>query len=215
MTATKPFALIPAYSHIDDRLLDALGQSGIPFHSVRRCSDLPKARSQLLSFALEQTEAEVFLLIDSDIVPTPAQLEQLAGSEKLRPYQAVTGAYALPTGRAAFVPEELDTPVELGEPGYRLLSGAGLGFCAIHRQSLAQIASVLPRITNGATCWRPFCVPIFVAKSADSADYYPDDYVLWYRHRALGGMLWLDQELLVAHVLAEPRRPLTGAVTRD
>jgi hypothetical protein len=208
-------ALIPAYTHIDDRLQDALGKVGVPYHPARRCSDLPKARSLLLTLGLEQSKAEVFLLIDSDMAPAAEQVMQLLESPKLSEFSAVSGAYALPDGRTAFVPSDLDATVELGSPGFTSLRGAGLGFCAIHRHSLVNITRQLPRVTNTGPEWWPFCVPIFrSAGEVGKAEYFPDDYVLWLRHEAEGGLLWLDQELLIAHNFATPRRPVAGPVTR-
>ena len=211
---SEVLALIPAYSHVDDRLASALELAGVPTKVLHRCSDLPKARSQLLTFGLEQSRAEVFLLIDSDIVPTPEQIVRLRESPKLTEFQAVSGAYVLPDGRSAFVPVDMDATVELGTPGYTELSGAGLGFCAIHRHSLVNITRQLPRIINTASEWWPFCVPLFRPLGVGKAEYFPDDYVLWMRHAAEGQLLWLDQELLIAHDFATPRRPVPGPVTR-
>lgn len=213
----KTLALIPAYTHIDDRLLDALAATNTPFHAARRCSDLPKARSLLLTLALEQSKAEVFLLIDSDMVPTAEQMTRLVESPKLTEFSAVSGAYALSDGRSAFMPMNLAETVELGVPGYTELRGSGLGFAAVHRHSLVNITRQLPRITNtGPQSWWPFCVPVVhVSNSAGEGSYYPDDYSLWLRHGEEGGTLWLDRELLVAHNFAQPRRPTPGPVTRD
>lgn len=211
----KFFALIPAYTHIDDRLQDALGRAGVPYHAVYRSSDLPRARSVLLTQGLDQTQADAFLLIDSDIVPTPAQIAQLMASDRLTELDAVSGAYALRDGRSAFVPVDLDQTVMLGQPGFTELASAGLGFAAIHRTALLAIAERLPRITNTGPAWWPFCIPGYVHQTDGTAHYLPDDYVLWARHRDMGGSLWLDQELCVAHCFAEPRRPVPGPVTRD
>ncbi len=213
MTRTA-HALIPAYSHVDDRLQAALDGAEVPWTPFHRCSDLPKARSQLITFGLEHTQAEVFLLVDSDIVPTVEQVKRLLESPKLTEWAAVSGAYALGDGRTAFVPRDLDTTVHLGEPGYTDLSAAGLGFVAIHRHSLEAITRQLPRITSTASGWWPFCVPLFRSTGVGTAEYLPDDYVLWMRHAAEGGLLWLDNELLVAHNTAQPRRPVPGPVTR-
>lgn len=209
-------ALIPAHSHIDDRLLDALGRTNTPYHAARRCSDLARARSVLLTQGLE-SKADAFLLVDSDMAPSPEQIERITSSPKLTEFSAVSGAYTLRDGRTAFVPVDLDATVELGQPGFTELTGAGLGFAIIHRHSLVNITRALPRIVNTGPEWWPFCVPVFrrdVDSDIGKAQYFPDDYVLWMRHEAEGGQLWLDQELCVAHVIAEPRRPVAGPVTR-
>jgi hypothetical protein len=211
---SNALALIPALTHVDDRLQAALTEVGVPILPFFRCSDLGKARSQLLTRGLEESGVDVFLLIDSDIVPTADQIRRLLGSPRLTGHEAVTGAYALRDGRTAFLPVDLDTPVMLGAPGHRELSYAGLGFAAIRREALTDIARELPRVGAPGGAWVPFCVPDLLWGEGETAEYLPDDYVLWHHHREQGGTLWLDQELLVAHVIAEPRRPLPGPVTR-
>lgn len=217
----KTLALIPAYTPADDRLLSALGANGVPFHVHRRCSDLPKARSQLLTLGLEQSDAERFLLADADMVPTEAQVAALLESEMFDERDAVTGAYALRDGRCAFLPEDIDAPVELGKAGFVPLQAAGLGFALVHRKSLEAIAERLPRVTNAGAPWWPFCVPFWrnaatvdTLPPVETAEYVPEDYALWQRHRWAGGRLWLATDLLVGHEVTQARAPLPGAVTR-
>lgn len=212
----KVIALIPAYTHVDHRLQEALANVGLGWKALYECSDLPKARSQLLTFGLERTDADVFVLLDSDIVPTPPQLVQLINSERLGELSAVTAAYSTRDGRCAFVPKDLDATVELGSPGFTELSGGGLGCAVITRATLADIASTLPRITNTPSQWWPFCLP-FTRMTGEECDYFPDDFAFWRRLLDVGGKrgkLWLDQELLVHHVIREPRAPVAGPVTR-
>ncbi len=208
-------ALIPAYSNPDDRLLSALAQHGVPFHVHRRCSDLPKARSELLTLGLEQSKAERFLLADADIIPTPDQVGQLLNSEAFGEWDAVSGAYALRDGRCAFMPKDITATVELGKVGFTELAAAGLGFTLVHRHGLEAIADKLPRITNAGAPWWPFCVPFWTSEPAPGqALYYPDDYALWKRHAWAGGRLWLDTALLVGHDITQGRVPVPGPVTR-
>jgi hypothetical protein len=206
---TKPFALIPAYSHVDRRLTEALGQAGVPYHAFHECSDLPKARSQLISAGLAQTDADVFVLIDSDMTPSAAQIAALIGSPKLGPTSAVSGAYPTRTGQLACRPKDLSANIELGAPGFTELEAAGLGFCAITRASLEAVASCLVEVVEQAGNWRPFCVPY-----VEGPRYYPDDYSLWRRVAALGHSLWLDNALLVPHVISQPRAIVPGLVTK-
>lgn len=212
----KPFALIPAYSHVDHRLLDALGRAGIPHHAFHECSDLPKARSQLLSAALRETDADVFLLIDSDMTPTPEHIAAILASPKLGPADAVSGAYSTRMGTLACRPKDLGVVIELGSPGFTELEAAGLGFCAITRASLEALAEWLPEVVeDGGERWWPLCVPFLDTNHAErTTRYYPDDYSLWRRLAEAGVSLWLDNALLVPHIIREPRVPLPGRVSR-
>lgn len=201
------FAVIPAYSHIDDRLQNALMMARLPYQPAYRCSDLPKARSQLLSLALTNTTADVIVMVDSDMAPEPGQFETLI--ELAFERGAASGAYVVRNGGVALKPFD-GLGVELGVPGLRELDAAGLGFCAVRRQDLMRVRDELPTLTaaNGIEWW-PFCVP-FV--DGASGTYYPDDYAFWWRWRRADLGLWLDQELLIPHVLGLPCPPPRGFI---
>jgi hypothetical protein len=212
MPPTKPFALIPAYSHVDHRLSEALGRAGVPYHAFHECSDLPKCRSQLISAGLAQTDADVFLLIDSDMAPTAEHIAALLASPLLTATSAVTGGYVTRMGSLACRPKDLTRAVDIGTPGSTELEAAGLGFCAVTRASLEVLGLGLPVIADEkAGPWRPFCVP-FVETAEGVGRYYPDDWALWARLATVGVTLWLDNALLVPHILREPRVPLPGRV---
>lgn len=211
----KPFALIPAYSHVDHRLLEALGRSGVPYHAFYECSDLPKARSQLISAGLAQTGADVFLLIDSDMTPTVEHIAAILASPKLTATSAVTGGYVTRMGSLACRPKDLGASVEIGTPGFTELEAAGLGFCAVTRASLEALAPMLAELEDERSGpWRPFCVPFVEAPRPPSTAhrYYPDDWSLWERLRWANVSLWLDNALLVPHIIREPRVALPGRV---
>jgi hypothetical protein len=87
---SRSLALIPAYSHIDWRLLESLRKLGIPYIHVHGCSDLVRARSRLLGDGM-RTQADRFLFIDSDTVATPDEIVRLAESERLSETSAVSG----------------------------------------------------------------------------------------------------------------------------
>ncbi len=200
MTPTDALALIPAYSHIDHRLQEALAEARLPVQPFYECSDLPKARSQLLSLALEQSDAQVFALIDSDMAPSAEQIRALCASTCLDAGNAVTGAYVGRTGAWAFRPL-VSGPITLGEPGLTGCGAAGLGFAAVTRQSLERLTATLPRVTTEGVSWWPFCVPVVVPKGDGTGEYLPDDWVLWRRLAEHGVRLWLDRSLVVGHVI--------------
>lgn len=186
---------IPALSHIDYRLMHAIMQSGLPMQPLFGMSDLPRARSLLLTMALER-QAERILLVDSDIVPTPEQLMELATTDEVTPNQAVTGLYAV-KGRNAWAVNTADT--KMAESGQDFKAGwAGLGFACVHRESLLRVANVLPVIADDEIKWSPFCVPMVIGNT-----YYPDDRVLWFRLANAGVSLKAISHLKVGHVSAE------------
>lgn len=209
MATPDAVAIIPAYSHIDWRLRAALDAAGVVFYAVHECSDLPLVRSRLLTFALEQTEANTIVLLDSDAAPTPEQLIRLIESPRLDREHAVTGCYQLRNGRLSFLPQDQSITVELRRPGSIELETSGLGFCAIRRESLWAMAQQLPRVDSCGEWW-PFCVPF-----VEGTTYYADDGSLWERARRAGTTLWLDPDLVVDHVVLSPLRPPNAPVTRD
>lgn len=204
-TTSEILALTPAYTHVDHRLSKTLGQLGIKHLPHYECSDLPKARSQLLTYGLEQTDAGMFLLLDSDMTPSAEQLLALL-TPPLGKAHAVSAAYVSRSGALACRPLDLTAEVAIGEPGRAELDAAGLGCMAIHRASLERVAATLPRLEGH---WLPFCVPFY----DESGRYYADDYSLCARLRATGTRLWLATDVLVPHLIREPRVALPGRVT--
>lgn len=194
----QALAIIPAYSHIDHRLMQALLDSGIPHMPLYGSSDLPRARSMLISLA--RSKAERLLFIDSDIVPSVGQIHELATSNLVTPVQALTGLYPVRDIRAtrrggvgwavdAYEPELADKRDVFGA------NWAGLGFAAIHSESLDRVAATLPVIDGDECLWHPFCVPMVRGNT-----YYPDDRVLWTRLAETGTMLVASSRLKVGHV---------------
>lgn len=195
----KALAIIPAYSHIDHRLMAALLDSQVPFLPLHGCSDLPKVRSQLITLALAQATERV-LFIDADVVPRAEQLRELADSPLVTGEQALTGLYPIRDVRAtaaggrgwsvdAVDPERADAAAEFDA------NWAGLGFCAIHTESLRRVGDTLPLIRWPEMDWRPYCVPL-----VEGGQYYPDDRVLWHRLRLTGTRLVASNALRVGHV---------------
>jgi len=197
--------LIPAYSHIDWRLSDVLRKFGLPVLSVHGCSDLVKARSRLLSDALK-TDAERFLFVDADMVPTQQQLELMVRAERVGPEHALTGCYFTEPGFIAAIAEN-DSPIQLNG-AERFVKGlvAGMGFASVHRETVERIANRLPAVSDATGArWHPFFLPFIVGHEVEEVgqvnEYYPEDYSFWWRVRALGdAQLWIDTHLLVGHV---------------
>lgn len=198
----KALAIIPAYSHIDPDLMMALLEAGVPFFPLYGSSDLPRTRSTLITIALAQPEPpERLLFIDSDIVPTAAQIATLATSELVTPEQALTGLYpirdrrATLAGGASWAVDAIDPEAAAaGAPLFRA-RWAGLGFAAIHADSLRRLAAELHEVTAEEMRWWPFCLPF-----VEDGVYYPDDRALWCRLARIGTGLLAASALKVGHV---------------
>lgn len=207
----RPIALTPAYLHVNYRLRECLDRLKIPHMVIHQCSDLVKVRSFLLSNALSQTDADLFLLIDADMVPSPEHVEMLVESPKLLPDSAVTGAY-LTRGEVLAAQPTSKTPFNLGgSPRFVECWGSGLGFSAITRQSVETVAERLPVITesNGLK-WHPFCLPRMVSHpefTGGKQEYLSEDYAFWWNCREHGVGLWLDTHLVIPHMVERPLVP--------
>lgn len=192
--------ITPARTHLDYRLHNAIAESGLPVLALYEHSDLPRVRSFLVSKALAQPGVDRILFVDSDIVPTGAQLTELATSPLVTPDQALTGLYPTRDGREWAVKA---TDPATADAVFRA-EWAGLGFAAVHRLSLERVAARLPDIVGDGLPWKPFCVPLVLA----TGEYLADDRSLWWRLAQAGVGLVADRSLRVGHVsghvLAEP-----------
>lgn len=194
--------IIPAYSHIDHRLMMALIQARIPFLPLHGSSDLPRARSVLISKALT-TEAERVLFVDSDIVPTAEQLAELATSPLVTEDQALTGLYpirdrrATVKGGATWAVDAVDPEAAAAGAPVFAANWAGLGFAAVSAESLRRVGDTLPDIVGDECPWKPYCVPFF---DGAAGRYYPEDRSLWWRLARTGTRLVASASLKVGHV---------------
>lgn len=198
----KALIVCPARTHVDRRLASAAEVAGVPILALFEHSDLPRARSLLLTMALADTAAERVLCIDSDIVPTADQIRALAESPLVTADQALTGLYPTRDWTAWAVHASRQELAE--QPPVFLAEYAGLGFCAIHRASLERVRASAPVIDGDVRPWTPFCVPFLLGRA-----YHGDDRSLWWRLAQAGVALVADQALRVGHVgsvvLKEPR----------
>lgn len=198
----KSLVIIPAYTHIDHRLMGALLEARLPLLPLHGASDLPRARSILISMALARG-AERLLFVDSDIVPTAAQLVELASSELVTAEQALTGLYPIRDTRAT-VAGGMSWAVDAVDPEAAAAGApvfganwAGLGFSAVSAESLRRVGEMLPDIVGDEVAWKPYCVPFF---DGTAGRYYPEDRSLWWRLSRTGTRLAASASLKVGHV---------------
>lgn len=192
----KALITLPVRDHINPALRSAIAQARIPFLPLYGMSDLPRARSLLVTQALK-LGAERILFIDADIVPTAEEILLLAEHPRVARHWAVTGLYPLRSGKAwaCHAPDET-----LVSGVYRRAEYAGLGFACISRESLLAVKSGLPDIEDPeAGTWWPFCVPVVRRVDGGKPEYGADDVSLWWRLADVGVQLWADTRLVVGH----------------
>lgn len=204
----KVAVLTPAFDHTHPDLDRLLMGAALPWLVLRGHSDLPRARSMLLEEGLGKG-AERILLIDADTIPSTVALREMVSTELVTPARAVWGLYPLREGDRWNVHPEVASTAMLalakGEP-FPIISG-GLGFCAIHRESLVRLAAGLPELTEdtGST-WHPFCVPF-----VKDGQYYADDGSLCWRLRDSGTELWCDPRLRAGHAVSRIIREIRAS----
>ena len=209
----KPLCLIPAYSHIDWRLQKVLETVGIRCLPTYGCSDLVKARSRLLTDGLA-TDADRFLFLDADVIPTPEDILQLLESPRLSEDSAVSGCYLVREGRLAAVPETNQVRL-FSEPRFVPCAAAGLGISVVHRASIERVRASLPTIVDedtarGPVAWHPYYVPV-ILEQKEGYRYLADDYSFWWRLNVVGVNLWLDTHVVVGHAKSALLKPSKDA----
>lgn len=186
---------LPVRDDVNRGLRESLKATGLPWYAVYGMSDLPRARSLLITRAL-RLGADRVMFIDADIVAKPEQIEALATHPRLSSESAVTGLYSARGGQAWACDADPDSP----EPdGCLPARTAGLGFAAITRESLLRVAATLPALEDEGEQWCPFCLP-FVGDHAGKPKYFAEDIALWKRLSTTGTRLWADPALTVGHL---------------
>lgn len=204
----KALIVTPAYSHTHQDLDRVVRESGILAARLYGHSDLPRVRSILLEHALERG-AERVILIDADTIPSREALDWMAQTAEVTPARAVWGLYPLrDADRWSVNPEDAQAAAQAIADGrcFRIRSG-GLGFCAIHRESLLRVGASLDLIgEERGFRWRPFCVPI-----VRGSRYYADDASLCLRLQETGTETWCHPTARAGHavttVVTELRAP--------
>lgn len=208
---TQTIITLPVRDDINRGLREALQGSGLPWYAVYGMSDLPRARSLLITRALK-LGAEVVVFIDADIAAKAEQIIALAGHPRLADHSAVTGLYAVRSGQAWACDADPDLPAPDGCLPART---AGLGFAAVTRASLLRVGETLPELEDEGERWRPYCLP-FIGERDGKAKYFAEDIALWARLAATGTHAWADPGLTVGHLTQLAiYTPLTGRANND
>lgn len=170
-----------------------------------------------------KTPADRFLFIDADTAATPDDIVRLAESEKLSEKSAVSGCYLTSKGTVAAVPVEATGARIGGEPRFRELLVAGMGFSAITRETVNLMDPHIEPVRDATgEVWRPYFLPFVLEFDLPGVgmtrEYVPEDYSFWWRVRTLAkATVWLDTHLPVGHVKTQvliPSGELDFALTQ-
>lgn len=208
----KALVITPAYSPPGYRTTEVMRASGLPWAQLNEHSDLVRARGALISRGL-RSGAERLILLDADVVPTPEQLRWLAETPEVTPERGVWGMYPSRSRRNwsidALDADDAKRCVAVG--GLTEIRWGGLGFCAVHRESLRRVEAMLeaegngPITEEGGVEWHPFCLPFI-----EDGSYLPDDRSLCRRLSYSGTRLFASGDLKAGHavtaLLTEPDR---------
>lgn len=170
---------------------------------------LCRARSKTATHFLTETECDVHVSIDSDIVFAPESVAMIAqqAHELQAPVAALyvtraAGALCKPT--SVF---ETDVPIEFGtDPTPVPIKWAATGFLATPRVVFETLARDLP-LCHPSEWWKfyPFYQP-FVVDGIDGPNYLSEDYAFCERARRAGFAIYLNPAIRLLHLGQHPFR---------
>jgi hypothetical protein len=169
-----------------------------------------RARSQCATEFLLDSDADVLLQIDSDIVFDPADAVRIA--EAAVTHDVVGGVYVTRGKGKDCYPTSLvanGTRVEYGNDPTPVpaLYVAG-GFTAIHRRVYARLKDDLPLLNakepNGR--FYPFFLPAWCDGEDGAPIYLSEDWAVCHRAREAGFGVWIDPSVRLLHLGQQPYR---------
>jgi hypothetical protein len=160
-----------------------------------------RARSIQASKWFRETDDDVFLMLDDDIVFEPDDANSIV--DKCRSgYDVIAAAY--PTGDASHLAIRT-----LGEQMLRFgpdvepmeMRHVATGFFAVHRRVIAAMVEVLPECNTNASWrfWPLFGFAVENDSQAGGVNNLSEDYYFCNRTRALGFKVYLDMSIAVGH----------------
>ena len=172
---------------------------------------LCRARSKTATHFLLNSDADVHVSIDSDIVFDPSSVLQI--SEQAVEYDMVAGLYVTRAAGSLCRPTSLfetDVPIEFGtDPTPVPIKWAATGFLATHRRVFERLAKDLP-LCHRNEHWRffPFYQPFWVPSERDPEDflYTSEDFALSERARRAGFQVYLNPAVRLLHLGQYPFR---------
>ncbi len=162
-----------------------------------------RARSIQASKWFRETDDDVFLMVDDDIVFDPEDANSIV--DRCREgYDVIAAAY--PTGDASHLAVrplgDLRTPLRFGpDVPPTEMRHVATGFFAVHRRVIAAMVETLPECNSNAS-WRFW--PLFgfgwePDPEAGGTNNLSEDYWFCNRARALGFHVYLDMSIAIGH----------------
>lgn len=175
-------------------------------------ADLPRARSKTATHFLLESDADVHVSIDSDIVFDPASVLQIA-EQAHRLGGIVAGLYVTRAGGKQCRPTsifEADVPIEFGtDPTPVPIKWAATGFLATPRRVFERLAQDLP-LCHRSEAWKfyPFYQEFPIRSERDPEDWLwmSEDYALCERARQAGFQVYLNPAVRLLHLGQHPFR---------
>jgi hypothetical protein len=163
-----------------------------------------RARSVLVSRWFRETADDVFIMIDDDIIFTPAQAQRLVDQCRAG-YDIICGAYSVRDG-AHMAIRGLDTQPQIGvgpsagEPVE--IRWAATGFLAVHRRVIEALVPTLPLCHEATTFsfWPLFDFRVVEDEHTGGHNYLSEDWNFCERARELGFKVWLDPTMILGHL---------------
>jgi hypothetical protein len=175
----------------------------MPYREVQVGADPTHARSVLLSDAMG-TDADCFLFVGPDMVPSGRDLVTLSESPRLDEGNAVSGCYVGANGEVAVEAGDGSLGATVESRFVPMLVGE-CGFAAVHRAAVERMAAILPalRSDEASTIWYPFFMPAVLSQESNGQrdrEYLSADGAFWWRLRLSGTTSWIDTEMWVGRV---------------
>lgn len=166
---------------------------------------LCRARSKTATHFLTETDYDVHVSIDSDIVFDPASVLQIA--EQAHEHGIVAGLYVTRAGGKLCRPTsifEADLPITFGtDPTPVPIKWAATGFVATARRVFERLAEDLP-LCHRAEPWKfyPFYQPFWIPSDRDPEDmlYLSEDFAFCERARQAGFQTYLNPAIRLLHL---------------
>ncbi len=177
-------------------------------HQLHRGDALiSRVRSIAVSKWLRENDGDVFLMVDSDIVFTPADAEKIVALAREKKAIAC-GAYPVRGGGHLACRQFNGSTITFGPESKPIqIAYAGTGFMAAHRDVCEAIAKTMP-LCHADQDWAMW--PLFMPVTAEAPhtepvtdpviEYLSEDWAFCKRAADLGCEVWLDPSVILTHI---------------
>jgi hypothetical protein len=202
----KYAVMIPYYGRRDaDHLncVDKLKAAGVEIVACDGCPYIDMARALLVQTALTQTEADVLVFIDHDIMFKPEHVEMLAQHCFDSEYGVLGALYAYRRTEGGLI-GKLDSPpsqLDFYVPGLWPAQFLGMGFTAIKRSVFETLDERLPLVNCPTVkmAVRPYFMHSIISDGSGTPRYDGEDISFCSRVRESGIKIGVDLEPRIIH----------------